>query len=69
METIKLQLPLNILRMSKNSIMFEQNGRTYWIHRNVLNSVLGDPNVPTFVQQKVLSNCFSGNWIAVPKTF
>lgn len=68
METIKLQLPLVITRMSKNSICFEQNGKKYWIHRNVLNSVLDSPDIPTFVQPKTLSNCSSMNWIAVPKT-
>ena len=68
METIEINFPLNIVKMSKNSLCFEQKRRLVWIHRNVLNKLLqSEEKPPTFVMRKTLK-CGDMWWVAIPST-
>lgn len=67
MKEIILNWPLDIVKMSKNSVCFQISEKSYWMHRNTFNSLQKDKSIPTFVVQKDLKNGLM-DWIAIPKT-
>lgn len=67
MKEISLKWPLDVIKMSKNSICFQYLEKKYWMHRRVFNSLQKNKSLPTFVVTKELKTGFM-DWIAVPNT-
>ena len=66
----QVEIPKNpkIIRMSRNSLLIElENKEVVWIHRNVLNKVLCNPELPTFITLKDFQGTIMP-WIATLST-